>query len=69
MTDKEQEAYDFILDAMGAIQNMDDRDRLKYNCDELAQAVHVLQSFVKQHVLHRLDPDNWLDWWSDADHN
>jgi hypothetical protein len=71
LTPGEQRASDTILEAMSAIRNieeddtepLDDRRRLTANGNELVDAVHVLQSFVKQHVLHRINPDDWSDWW------
>jgi hypothetical protein len=64
-TERETKAWNLIIEAMFAIQNMDEHGtQLKYNDDELIGAIHVLQSFVKQHVLHRLAPDEYSDWWS-----
>lgn len=61
--EKEQHAFDAIAEAMVAIQHLDERGSLQYNTDELAQAIHVLQSFVKQHILWRLDPEWFSDWY------
>lgn len=69
MNELEQKAADAILDAMDSIRNIDERGKLSYNTDELVQAVHVLQSFVKQHVLHRVDPKYWADWWDQNENN
>jgi hypothetical protein len=71
LTPGEKRASDAILAAMDAIRNIEEdtnpdpkaRRKLYYNTEELAQGVHVLQSFVKQHVLHRIDPQEWSDWW------
>lgn len=71
LTRGEQRAQDAIIEAMSTIHNIEadedlpreKRRTLTYNNDELTSAVHVLQSFVKQHVLHRLDPKEWSDWW------
>jgi hypothetical protein len=60
LTEREKRASEAILDA---IYDMDPRGRLTYNTDEVVQAIHVLQSFLKQHVLNRQDPENWSDWW------
>lgn len=62
LTSEEQEADNLILEAFAAIKNMGN-DKLRYNNEELAEAIHVLQSFVKQHVLHRLDPEWYGKWW------
>jgi len=71
LTPGEKRASDAILTAMDAIKDIEKdanpdpnaRRKLYYNTEELAQGVHVLQSFVKQHVLHRIDPQQWSDWW------
>lgn len=60
----EEHAYEMILGSMHAIMNLDGQ-KLAYNTEELAEAIHVLQSFVNQHVLHRLDPDYYSAWWED----
>ena len=36
---------------------------LNANEAELIAAIHVIQSFIKQHYLHRIDPDEWSSWW------
>jgi len=64
MNEREQDAADAIVKAYKAILQIDERGPLMYNGEELAEAVHVMQSFVKQHVLMRIDP-YWSDWWSD----
>lgn len=61
-TDGEKNAYEAILEAMRSIQNIDG-EWLEYNREELAEAIHNLQLFVHQHVLHRLDPDYYSSWW------
>jgi hypothetical protein len=63
---REQKAWDTIIEAMVAIQEMDERGRLAFNTDELATSIHVLQGFVKQHILWRLDPEEFSDWWDDG---
>lgn len=65
-TNKEKLAIVKILVAHNSILELGDK-RLQYNNGELSQAIHVLQSFVKQHVLNRLDPEEWSDWWGDDD--
>jgi hypothetical protein len=32
------------------------------NSAELASAVHVIQGFIVQHMLHRLAPEHWNSW-------
>lgn len=68
-TDAENYAMECIVTAMEAICNMDDRGRMQYNIAELCAAIHVLQSFVKQHVLWRLDSDFYSDWWQGDGHD
>jgi hypothetical protein len=63
-TDGEKKAYEAILEAMRSIQSIDGQ-LLEYNHEELAEAIHNLQLFVHQHVLHRLDPDYYSAWWED----
>lgn len=62
MTEYEQAAMDAIAKAMLAVMNVGD-DKLVANQGELLAAIHVLQSFVSQHMLHRQDPDNWSAWY------
>lgn len=61
-TPGEQKADEAILACMDAIINMDG-EKLAYNTEELCEAIHVLQSFTKQHVLNRLDPVAYSRWW------
>ena len=49
-------AYRGILDLHGG---------LLVNHNELAEAVHVLQHFVAQAVLHRECPSEWSAWYHD----
>jgi hypothetical protein len=60
----EQKANDAVLEAMNEIMSWD--DGLKYNVEELVQSVHVIQSFIKQHLLKRLNGD-FSDWWSEGE--
>lgn len=66
-TIREKRAGDAILKAMEAIQQIDNRGPLVYNTEELAQAIHILQGFWKQHILNRLDPNLFSDWWGEND--
>jgi hypothetical protein len=75
MTPGEQKAFDAILEASSAIRNIEEDDkeplsarrRLTCNEGEFVSAIHVLQSFVKQHILHRMNPQQWNDWWESDD--
>ena len=51
---------DAIGDAMGRIHDLG----LRANGGELAAAVHVLQGFVVQHMLQRVEPDKWGNWFA-----
>lgn len=55
----EQAVMDHILAAMQGIQDLG----LRTNHAELAQAVHVLQQFVILHMLQRLAPEAWGNWF------
>ena len=39
---------------------------LKSYTAEMAQAIHVLQGFVDEHMLNRIAPDEWGSWYEDA---
>jgi hypothetical protein len=74
MNDGERYAWERIIDAMDAIKDIENFEdgfetgrTLIYNNQELAEAVHVLQSFVKQHILHGLYPGEFSDWWGERD--
>jgi hypothetical protein len=56
----EQKANDAVLVAMREIMSWD--EGLQYNNEELVESVHVIQSFIKQHLLKRLNSD-FSDWW------
>lgn len=60
LDDEEQEAMDHLLAFMNIVTN---RWGLAVNTGELASGVHVCQGFITQHMLHRLAPDNWSDWY------
>jgi hypothetical protein len=50
---EEQQAMDALLGVMGTITRTWD---MTSNSNELAAAVHVIQGFIVQHMLHRLNP-------------
>lgn len=33
------------------------------NTEELAHAVHTIQHFIIQHMLGRINPDEWSKWY------
>lgn len=39
--------------------------KMTANGSEFTSAIHVLQGFVVQHMLHRLNPEEWADWLVD----
>jgi hypothetical protein len=65
LTDGEQQALDLSVDLMKAIQNIDG-DKLEYNAEELCEAIHVCQAFIKQHVCYRLvGYPTFSNWYGD----
>lgn len=36
---------------------------LRTNDGEIEQAIHVIQGFIIQHMLQRLNPDQWGAWF------
>jgi hypothetical protein len=36
---------------------------LSANQQEMTQGLHVLQGFIVQHMLYRLNPAGWSDWY------
>ena len=62
LTSGEQRALTATCDALHAIKNIDE-DHLQYNEEELVNAIHVLQAFVKQHYCHRLNSKDWSNWY------
>ena len=61
LNEEEQAIMDHILSAMRGIQNMG----LRCNEAELAIAVHGLQQFVIQHMLQRIAPGKWGEWFTE----
>ena len=59
LDDQERAAMDELLSVMDTIQN---EWGMQSNGGELASAIHVLQGFIIQHMLHRLAPDRWSGW-------
>lgn len=59
LDEEEQEVMDAIAAAYTKILGL----RLGANHHELVASVHVLQGFVVQHALHRLDPEHWNAWY------
>jgi DNA modification methylase len=37
---------------------------LRHNGTEMVSAIHVLQGFVVQHMLQRLDAESWGNWYA-----
>lgn len=65
LTPEESAALDAITNVQLQMRRL--FDGLPWNWEEEAlPAIHVLQSFVKQHYCHRLNPDEWSDWSPDS---
>jgi hypothetical protein len=58
---EEQEIADHIIAAYKGILDLG----LKQNVAELEQGVHVMQMFVTQHMLQRMAPEQWGNWYED----
>jgi hypothetical protein len=41
--------------------------KLATNLSEMTSAIHVLQGFVIQHMLHRCMPGEWGTWFGDQE--
>lgn len=59
LNDEEQKAMDALLEVMTTITRT---WKMTANGPELASAVHTLQGFIIQHMLCRVEPDNWSSW-------
>lgn len=52
-----------VMDALlGVMRTITREWGMHANGSELVAAVHVVQGFIVQHMLHRLSPENWSDW-------
>jgi hypothetical protein len=58
---EEQAVMDHILAAMQGIYDLGLKPDT--NSSELSSAVHVLQSFVILHMLQRVAPGHWGEWY------
>lgn len=59
LSPEEQQAMDALLGVMNTITRTWD---MTQNSGELAAAIHVVQGFIIQHMLHRLAPEDWSGW-------
>jgi hypothetical protein len=57
--DEEQAAMDDLMAFTEKVRTWGDN----VNAREMVAAVHVLQGFVVQRMLHRLNPAEWSDWY------
>lgn len=57
-------ALELIERTLDAIDQIEPNVSLRENRAELYQAIHVLQGFVKQHILSRLQGSPFVNWWS-----
>jgi hypothetical protein len=46
----------------GVMQTITQDWGMTTNGTELGSAVHVIQGFIVQHMLHRLAPEEWSGW-------
>ena len=60
LDDDEQAAMDALFDVHRRIVGWG----LSSNGSELTSAVHVIQGFIVQRMLHRVAPDSWSDWYA-----
>ena len=58
LDDDEHEAMGYLLEFMWKLRKWG----MTANQVEMEAAVHVLQGFVIQHMLHRLEPGRWAAW-------
>lgn len=58
---EEREAGDHLLAFMEIVSQ---RWGLAANAGEMTTAIHTLQGFIIQHMLVRIAPDHWGDWWA-----
>ena len=59
LTAEEQEAMDHLLTFMSIVNDWGPN----CNGDELARGVHQLQLFVIMHMLARISPGDWSEWY------
>jgi hypothetical protein len=57
---EEERAMDHLLAFMDTLKGWG----LRTNGTEMVSAVHVLQGFVVQHMLQRLDAEAWGNWYA-----
>lgn len=57
---EEQVAMDHLLAFMVTVQS---EWGLKHNQSELVIGIHMLQGFILQHMLQRVNPDEWGEWF------
>lgn len=60
--ESEEMANKHIMDFMKIVH---EEWQLIGNHEELASAVHVLQGFIIQHMLSRIDSDKWGNWYGE----
>lgn len=59
LDETEQEAMDSLLHYMKVVKSWGDN----VNQDEMVGAIHILEQFVIQRMLHRLNPEYWSNWY------
>lgn len=63
LNDAERRALDAILAAGDAVLALG----LEANKHEFYMHIHGLQGFVVQHMLHRIEPNQWNAWFNDEE--
>jgi len=56
---EEQKAMNHLIEFSKVVKGWG----LSANQQEMTQALHVLQGFIVQHMLYRLNPAGWSDWY------
>ena len=59
LSDDEQAAMDALKRCTEYIYKW----KLRGNQAELTAAIHVIQGFIVQRMLHRIDPEQWSSWY------
>jgi hypothetical protein len=62
---KERRANEAILKAMEAVRDLSDSGPSPYNyVEEVVPAIHTMQMFVLMHWAHRINPQEWSNWFN-----
>jgi hypothetical protein len=61
LNETERKAMDALIACMVEIQTWGE----KANTSEFIAAIHVIQGFIIQHMLYRLEPTEWSNWYGE----